>query len=55
MALRMGRSHLHPCSMEGGGGETPQHLVVSLMPFAKDEEKKALKLFPVNDVDDKVD
>ena len=33
----------------GGSSEAPvEHLILSLMSLAKDEKKKALKLFPVN-------
>ena len=43
-------------TLVGGSSEAPvEHLILSLMSLAKDEQKKALKLFSVNDVDDEVD
>lgn len=51
LGTRVGRR-----SLVGGSSEAPvEHLILSLMSLAKDEKKKALKLFPVNDVDDEVD
>ena len=44
------------CSLESRGGcVAPKNLISALSTLAKYEQKKALKLFSINDVDDEID